>query len=151
MKIVWSVLACFLVEQAGAQILIGSGGHAFTTTTNHVVLSIGETIIETQLAASIALTVGFNQPIPGTIGVLEKGPVLVEVYPNPTANFARIETPFSAPLSIEIWNVEGKFLQQLTLTPDRPIIDFTYLPATLYILRFEWEGVPTELKIIKRS
>ena len=151
MRIVWCVLVFFVIEQARAQILIGSGGDAFITTTNYVVVSIGEMVIETQLASSNALTFGFNQPILGTISVLEQRPVLVELYPNPTANYARIMTPLSGPLTVELWNTQGQLIEQLVLTPDRPIIDFTYLPTSLYILRFEWNGIPTELKIIKRS
>lgn len=150
MRLVWMALACLLCGHAGAQILIGSGGDAYTTTTNHVVLTVGEMVIETQQTTSNVLTYGFNQPIPGTIGVLEQGPISIEIFPNPTSNLVRIQTPFDEPLAVEIWNSQGQFLSQTTLTPNHPTIDFTNLPAALYIVRLEWQSVPTELKIIKR-
>ena len=67
MRIVLCVLACLLVGRARAQILISSGGDAYTTTTNHIVLSIGESFVETQTPGANALTYGFNPAYTGTM------------------------------------------------------------------------------------
>lgn len=150
MRIVLCVLACLLVGRASAQILISSGGDAYTTTTNHVVLSIGESFVETQTSGVNSLTYGFNQPIPGTIGILETGPIELEVFPNPTSNFVKVNTPFQEALEITIWNASGRLIEVQTIQPERPILDFRMLPASVYILRMNIDYKPYQVQIIKR-
>ena len=150
MRIVLCVLACLLVGRARAQILISSGGDAYTTTTNHVVLSIGESFVETQTPGANALTYGFNQPIPGTIGILESGPIELEVFPNPTSNYVRVNTAFEGALEITIWSASGRLIEVQTIQPQDPILDFRMLPASMYILRMELEHKPYQVQIIKR-
>ena len=150
MKLSFSVLACLFFGHAGAQILIGSGGDAYTTTTNHVVLSIGETFIPTETASSNVLTYGFNQPIPGTIGILESGAIEVEVYPNPTSNFVRITTVFDESIRATLWSMDGRLIQELTIDPNHPIIDLRMLPASVYVLRMDMNNMLSEVQIIKR-
>lgn len=150
MRIVLCTLACLFVGRAGAQILISSGGDAYTTTTNHVVLSIGESFVETQTPGANALTYGFNQPIPGTIGILETGPIELEVFPNPTSNYVKVDTPFEEALEITIWSASGQLIEVQTIQPEQPILDFRMLPASVYILRMRIDNKPYQVQIIKR-
>jgi hypothetical protein len=61
-----------------------------------------------------------------------------------------VNTPFQEALEITIWNASGRLIEVQTIQPERPILDFRMLPASVYILRMNIDYKPYQVQIIQR-
>ncbi len=78
----------------------------------------------------------------------------VQVYPNPATNTLFIETDelISENVSIEIHDVTGNKLQQLTLNNEELLeLDISSLPAGLYFANILSEGFSQSIQFIKSN
>jgi hypothetical protein len=135
MRLVFAAVALLTTRSAAAQILIGSVGNSATGTTGYVVYSLGETVIDTYDASANSFTYGFNQPIPGTIGVLENPSPSISVYPNPTLSFIEVEAQQGSSLV---------FYDEKKIT-----CDLSALKAGSYTMRAQSAEGITNIKLVK--
>ena len=147
MRLVFAAVALLMTGRAAAQILIGSAGNSATGTTGYVVYSIGETVIDTYDASVNSFTYGFNQPIPGTIGVLENPSPSISVYPNPTLSFIEVEAQRGS--SLVFYDASGKVVYTAFVAENKITCDLSALKSGSYTMRAQSKEGITNIKLVK--
>lgn len=147
MRLVFAAVALLMTGRAAAQILIGSAGNSATGTTGYVVYSIGETVIDTYDASVNSFTYGFNQPIPGTIGVLENPSPSITVYPNPTLSFIEVEAQRGS--SLVFYDASGKVVYTAFMAENKITCDLSALKSGSYTMRAQSKEGITNIKLVK--
>ena len=147
MRLVFAAVALLITGSAAAQILIGSAGNSATGTSGYVVYSLGETVIDTYDASANSFTYGFNQPIPGTIGVLENPSPSISVYPNPTLSFIEVEAQQGS--SLVFYDVGGKVVYTAFMDEKKIACDLSALKAGSYTMRAQSAEGITNIKLVK--
>lgn len=147
MRLVFAAVALLMTGRAAAQILIGSAGNSATGTTGYVVYSIGETVIDTYDASVNSFTYGFNQPIPGTIGVLENPSPSISVYPNPTLSFIEVEAQRGS--SLVFYDASGKVVYTAFMAENKITCDLSALKSGSYTMRAQSKEGITNIKLVK--
>lgn len=132
---------------ATAQILISSAGNAAVGTSEYIVYSIGEMVTETCNSSTNTLTYGFNQPVPGTIGVLENESLEVSVFPNPTT--ALVVVKCTSGSSVEIYDAAARMVFSSEMTSDQETFDLTSLRAGIHTMVVRMDQKSSTLKLIK--
>lgn len=147
MRLVFAAVALLLSGSSTAQILTSSAGNAATGTSGYVVYSVGEAVIDTYEAASSGFTYGFNQPIPGTIGVLENLSPTVTVFPNPTTAILVVEAKSGS--TILIYDALGKQVFYRVMNEDALTCDLQHLTPGPYTMQVQLGRESSVIKLIK--
>lgn len=147
MRLVFAAVALLMTGRAAAQILIGSAGNSATGTTGYVVYSLGETVIDTYDASVNSFTYGFNQPIPGTIGVLENPSPSITVHPNPTLSFIEVEAQRGS--SLVFYDASGKVVYTAFMAENKITCDLSALKSGSYTMRAQSKEGITNIKLVK--
>ena len=72
------------------------------------------------------------------------------VYPNPATESVVVEYPFDSKVQISIFNSLGQFQELIVTENISTTINLQHLPAGVYFLHLNTEGVNLIKKIIKR-
>jgi len=71
------------------------------------------------------------------------------VYPNPTREFITITSSMNTEASILIYNLEGKIVQQTTISGNEKQIDLSELSSGTYLFKVVNNSQPTTFRVIK--
>jgi hypothetical protein len=76
----------------------------------------------------------------------------IVLYPNPTTEQATLDLSSltAGTYSVQIVDVTGRLLQQLTLQPGQPALDVRALAAGTYFVKVQGNGVNTVLPLQRR-
>ncbi len=80
--------------------------------------------------------VSYTECKTATVGVIEKNEIIVDVFPNPTANLINMTLPSHEKINIELIDFFGKTILVLQNVESRQTLDIAHLPAGNYLLRF---------------
>ncbi len=157
---IFTLFVCCFIITANAQSpsisreVISSGGDYFTSPIGSLSWTLGEPVVETVQNSSInlILTQGFQQPeeiIDTTIFIREipKSNVFVNLYPNPTASFVRMDLKYdhTSRIRIELVDMLGRIHHADEINVDKNLmsnyqLDVSSLSAGMYMFRLTSEG-----------
>lgn len=124
--------------QSVAPDVIGSSGDFYKNAKVILSWTLGECITETDSAAGIVLTQGFQQPDYSLVSIYEHPDIqmLVKAYPNPTTGKITIEIPDKQTnaCSLTIRNLNGQLLLNETFTGNSKQIDLSLYAKGEYVL-----------------
>lgn len=147
MRLVFTAVALLITGSVTAQIFIGSAGNSASSTSGYIVYSVGQMVIDTYDVSSNSFTYGFNQPIPGTIGVLENTSREISVFPNPTVSTIQVEARRGS--TISIYDVSGKEVYIASMSEDKVTCDLSALISGNYTMMVRHTTNITTIKLIK--
>jgi hypothetical protein len=153
------LLFLFTVIMAGAQAqesVNATGGNG-SGSGGSVSYSVGQVVYTTNTGTTGSVAQGVQQPyeISVVTGLEEaKGINLsVSAYPNPTTDFLqlKVESEKLKDLSFQLYDMNGKLLQNKKLTGTETQIDMSnYVPATYFVRVIAESKSIKEFKIIKK-
>jgi hypothetical protein len=139
-NIIFLVISIFAVPTFGQSFnpeVISSGGDSYSQINGKMDVTIGETITDTQLENSTYLTQGFQQ---GNLFVsqIEENSIVnsfsINVFPNPAINEISISSDAEEPMSVYLYDLNGKLLLSETMNMTL-ILDFSSYAAGSYFLK----------------
>ncbi|MEZ5042960.1 MAG: T9SS type A sorting domain-containing protein [Saprospiraceae bacterium] len=75
---------------------------------------------------------------------------LLQVFPNPTADFLRIEWQGQFPVLMQLFDIGGRLIAQKKIIEQPPSLDLSFFPTGMYFLKWQApEGLITQ-KILKQ-
>lgn len=92
-------------------------------------------------------TTNISGKVDVAVGLQDKEPALIKIYPNPASDFIKIIIPFAA--DIEILDVSGKQVQSHHLAAGTTRVDVESLQAGVYQIRFVSEQKTVHSTFIK--
>lgn len=124
-----------LTASVSAQEVISSQGDSYSNGTNSIDYTIGEPVIETVSNGSNDLTQGFHQ----TNLVITKVEDLnvnfaVNIFPNPTSDLINLTLEKYEGLTLQLFDISGKLINQTLLTDVKTTISVTQYPKGSYLL-----------------
>ena len=138
------IIAFFLFGIAvHAQEVISTAGSYGETTSGSLSWTVGEPVIETITDGTNTLTQGFQQSklTVTAINDLKVPGIELSVYPNPTADYIILSIDDvktngrSSQLSLQLYDINGKLLQNEKITGNETSIDMSNLMPATYILK----------------
>lgn len=126
-------------------ITLGSGGS--------VSYSVGQVSFQTHKGTNGSVAEGVQQPYEiSVVTTVEEATVInlsVSVYPNPTTDFLilKVENIELSALSYELYNTQGKLLQNQKIESNRISIPMSNLVPATYLVKVKQEN--KEIKIFK--
>lgn len=144
----------FLLSVAiNAQEVISTQGDSYTNGGNTIDYTIGEPVIETVSDGTNDLTQGFHQTLLTIVGVEDlEVDFMVSIFPNPTAELVNLKIENFSGMTIRLFDLLGKELQNKTLSKINSQISVTDYPKGTYLLTIineEQKKIKT-YKIIKK-
>lgn len=113
--------------------------------------SIGQNVYETSTGSNGEVITGVQQSyeITDILGLEEAIGINLSVaaYPNPTANYLTLKVDEISNLTFQLYDTNGRFLQNEKITSIKTRIDMTRLAPAIYFLRVVKNN--KEIKIIK--
>ena len=132
---VFASLFLFSVVAIEAQEVISTQGDSYTNGGNTIDFTIGEPIIETVSDGTNDLTQGFHQTLLTVVSVEDLAvDFVVNIFPNPTAEFVNLKIEKFNGMTIRLFDLTGKELQQETLRQSTTQISVTDYPKGTYLL-----------------
>lgn len=129
-----------------------SGGEA-TGAGGIVSYSVGQVVYTTNTGANGSVSQGVQQPydIFTTVGINETSINLeMNVYPNPTSDYLTLKVEVSKGLSYQLFDMQGKLIENRKLKANNTIIQMEGLPKATYFLKVTEESQTVKtFKIIK--
>lgn len=118
--------------------VVASAGTHFSNTAGQLSYTLGELMIETEIAGSFMLTEGFHQPdllitaVPAFVPA-----ILPTVYPNPAGDFFNLRIVGGLEvMEMGLYDLQGKRVAQQNISPDvTERVDISPLPAGVYFIR----------------
>ena len=144
-----SVILLFGLMSIHAQESVVTSGGEATGTGGSSSYSIGQVAYTTQEGSNGSVAQGVQQPyeISTTVGIeVANINIGLSVYPNPTANYLTLnleDIEFSN-LSFQLYDMQGKEIENRGLTSNSTTINMELLPVSTYFLK-----VTNNQKIIK--
>jgi DNA-binding transcriptional regulator/RsmH inhibitor MraZ len=93
----------------------------------------------------------WGTPLEFNVGIESTGffESLIGIYPNPTSGITHFSCPkVGSPLEIRIYSITGK--EVLFQIIDNPVLDLSYLPEGLYLVKISCEDFCAVRKLLKR-
>jgi len=129
-----------------------SGGEA-TGAGGTMSYSVGQVVYTTNTGANGSVSQGVQQPydIFTTVGINETSINLeMNVYPNPTSDYLTLKVEVSKGLSYQLFDMQGKLIENRKLKANNTIIQMEGLPKATYFLKVTEESQTVKtFKIIK--
>lgn len=151
-KIIVLTLICFSI-QSEAQQVIGAAGTTTTTSQGSVSYTVGEIAIQTTETSSGTVSEGVQQAYEiYKVGVTELAlGSSINVYPNPTNGQLTLNTTnFSKNLSYELYDSQGKLIQECASFSDGHTLSISEFVNAVYYLKTSSDNQPIQtFKIIK--
>lgn len=91
----------------------------------------------------------FFDGIPTSVGIDEATAYEISLYPNPTEGLLTVETT-GGPANITIFNLVGSEVYNSMVTQPKNTLSLGHLPAGVYLIRLESEGVSRTEKLVVR-
>jgi hypothetical protein len=114
-----------------------SGGEA-TGAGGTASYSVGQVVYTTATGTNGSVAQGVQQPfeISTTVGINETAIHLeMSVYPNPTTNYLTLKTDDNSNLSYQLYDLQGKVIENKEVNANSTIITMEALPKATYFLR----------------
>ncbi|MCG8327818.1 MAG: T9SS type A sorting domain-containing protein [Chitinophagales bacterium] len=137
-------LSCLLISvgvfgQSVSPEVIAASGDYYETANVKMSWTLGEIVTETIETDAVTLTQGFQQSNL-TITSVEsmKEDIVVNIYPNPTAEIINVEIPeFTGNIHLELTNTQGQVLTTQRKLPEEAVSQFnlTRLAVGTYYLK----------------
>ena len=127
-NLIFSVISLIAVNAQNPSLsreVIAAGGDFFVSPVGSLSWTLGETVIETfeSNAINIILTQGFQQPdeLPVGIRQLSSGNVFVNLYPNPSVHFVRLDIKHdsNSKIRVELVDILGRTINSDNLDVTR--------------------------------
>lgn len=134
----------FVTKSQSVEIsLISSAGGEFSAANTNLIFTVGDLAIETFSTDDLYLTQGFLQTYDDATGIYNGAfqDLNLSVYPNPTINHVFIEFESSTTdiitknIELTIFDINGKLINQVSLTEFINKIDLTMYHSGTYILK----------------
>ncbi|MFT4695060.1 MAG: hypothetical protein ACI8RY_000214 [Urechidicola sp.] len=123
----------------------GAGGSSSYT--------VGQAVYTTNTGTNSSVAQGVQQPfeISITTGInIESINLDLSVYPNPTTDFLTLKTENSENISYQLFNLEGKLIEDKKVNTNNTSIKMVELPKTIYFLKVAKNNqIVKTFKIIK--
>lgn len=138
-KIILPFIAFFLLGLGGLRAQespTASGGDA-SGSGGSVAYSIGQVVYTTNTGTNGSMAQGVQQPyeISVNTGVNETAIKLeMSAYPNPTSNNLTLKTEEYANLSYQLYDLQGKLIENKRIAANSTIITMDALPSATYLL-----------------
>jgi hypothetical protein len=116
--------------------LTATGGEA-TGTGGTASYSVGQVVYTTNTGTNGSVAQGVQQPyeISTTVGINETSINLeMSVYPNPTKNYLTLKTEDNSNLSYQLYDLQGKVIENKKVNANSTIITMEALPKASYFL-----------------
>ena len=68
-------------------------------------------------------------------------------FPNPVTDFLFVNTPHGAPIAWALYDLRGNLVLEKTAADAQ---DVSFLSDGIYVVKYEWDGIPRMEKIVKR-
>jgi hypothetical protein len=137
-KTIISAVFIFLVGGLYAQESpVATGGEA-SGTGGTVSYSVGQILYTTSSGTNRSVAHGVQQPyeISILVGIHERSINLeISVYPNPTTNYLTLKSEDNSNLSFQLYDLQGKIIEDKKVTANRTIITMEALAKATYFLR----------------
>jgi len=141
-----------VIELQAQESPTASGGEA-TGAGGTMSYSVGQVVYTTNTGANGSVSQGVQQPydIFTTVGINETSINLeMNVYPNPTSDYLTLKVEVSKGLSYQLFDMQGKLIENRKLKANNTIIQMEGLPKATYFLKVTEESQTVKtFKIIK--
>lgn len=118
-----------------AQEVISTQGDSYGNGSNTIDFTIGEPVTETVSDGTNDLTQGFHQTNLTITSVEDLDvDILVNLFPNPTAEFVNLTIEKYEGLTFLLFDVTGKLLKQVVLTSAKTSVNVSEYPKGMYLL-----------------
>ncbi len=151
------LLVCIFCQTllAQSQEVVASAGIYFENKNHQISFTVGETVIETYRGDQFLLTQGFHQPL---LWVTELDELVginlnIKAYPNPTADFVKINSNEELPLgsTFHLYNMQGVLVRIGEMDGLTTEVSFRQLvPANYFLKIFHEDNILKTFKIIKK-
>ncbi len=124
-----------LTASVNAQEVISTQGDSYSNGSNTIDFTIGEPVTETVSDGTNDLTQGFHQTLLTITSVEDLDvDILVNLFPNPTAEFANLTIEKYEGLKFQLFDVTGNLLKQAALTGSKTSVNMSEYPMGMYLL-----------------
>jgi len=132
------LLASLLLLSVGlsAQEVVSSQGDSYSNANNTLDFTIGEPILETLTDGTNTLTQGFHQTLLTITNVKDFDVDFdVNISPNPTTERVNLKIDKFEGLTLYLFDITGKLLQEAIVTEKQTIVEVTDYPMGTYLLK----------------
>jgi hypothetical protein len=147
--------ACILLGLGGvfAQNSVNTTGSEVKGTGGTVNYTVGQVAYTTIIGSNGSIAQGVQQSYEFSITVgLEETSINLElsVYPNPTANYLTLKVEETENLSYQLFDMQGKLIENKTVMDNSTILSMETLPTSSYFLKVSKNNnIIKTFKIIK--
>lgn len=118
-----------------AQEVISTQGDSYVNANGSIDFTVGEVVIDTGTDGNNDLTQGFHQPVLSSVGLEDHMPGYeATIFPNPTDHVLYIRTTLYQGVSYQLYDAQGKILQQQALSSTESSLEVSQLPVGHYFL-----------------
>ena len=148
-SIVFLFLGLGVLYAQESPVASGGEGTGVGGTTSY---SVGQVVYTTNTGTNGSVAQGVQQPyeISVTLGIDKKTINLeLSVYPNPTTNYLTLKTEDNVNLSYQLYDMQGKIIENKEITSNNTIISMEALPKATYFLKVTKDNHPDSYREVK--